>query len=162
MDVVAWPWLGARCPPKPLYHSPSSTGQGRKYNKRLVGRDKGNLIKRKQRKTDDVILYFPSAGNVWPLPGKQGFSTRSGCSGRRKCPPFHLPLLSFYNWADIIWYRISVWLVWVSCPGYVPSQDLTQPQPAIEGGQKCWRDSLDAVPALLSSSQNTGVLSTPF
>ncbi|KAM9590949.1 uncharacterized protein ACIBXB_005997 [Morphnus guianensis] len=28
--------------------------------------------------------------------------------------------------------------------------------------QKCWRDSLDAVPALLSSSQNTGVLSTPF
>jgi len=22
-------WLDARCPPKPLYHSPSSTGQGR-------------------------------------------------------------------------------------------------------------------------------------
>ena len=29
-----------------------------------------------------------------------------------------------------------------------------------EGGK--WRDSPDAVPALLSSSQNTGVLPTPF
>ena len=28
--VVGWPWLDARCPPKPLYHSPSSAGQGRK------------------------------------------------------------------------------------------------------------------------------------
>jgi len=28
--------------------------------------------------------------------------------------------------------------------------------------RESWRDSLDAVQALLSSSQNTGVLSTPF
>jgi len=36
-------WLGARCPPKPLCHPPSSTGQGRKkkiYDGRVVGRDK--------------------------------------------------------------------------------------------------------------------------
>jgi len=24
--VVGWPWLDARCPPMPLYHSPSSSG----------------------------------------------------------------------------------------------------------------------------------------
>jgi len=34
-------WINARCPPKLLYHSPSSTGQGRgKYDERLMGRDK--------------------------------------------------------------------------------------------------------------------------
>jgi len=27
-------WINAKCPPKPLYHSPSSTGQGR-----------GNMVK---------------------------------------------------------------------------------------------------------------------
>jgi len=29
MGAVTWPWLDARCPPKPFYHSPSSAGQGR-------------------------------------------------------------------------------------------------------------------------------------
>jgi len=38
-------WLDAGCPPKPLYHSPSSTGQGRKNNdKKLVGQDKDREI----------------------------------------------------------------------------------------------------------------------
>jgi len=37
------------------------------------------------------------------------------------------------------------------------------PTPSLWGGRgACRRDSLDAVRALLSSSQNTGVLSTPF
>jgi len=29
IPVVNSPWLDSRCPPKPLYHSPSSAGQGR-------------------------------------------------------------------------------------------------------------------------------------
>jgi len=29
IPVVGLPWLDARCPPKALYHSSSSTGQGR-------------------------------------------------------------------------------------------------------------------------------------
>jgi len=34
-------WINARCPPKPLYHSLSSAGQGRrKYDERLEGQDK--------------------------------------------------------------------------------------------------------------------------
>jgi len=34
-------WLDAKCPPKLLYHSCSSTGQGeKKYNERLVDQDK--------------------------------------------------------------------------------------------------------------------------
>ena len=36
------------------------------------------------------------------------------------------------------------------------------PTPSLLVRGECWRDSLDAVGALLSSSQNTGVLSTLF
>ena len=37
-SVQGWAWLDAGCPPKLLYHSPSSAGQGRnKYNERLPG-----------------------------------------------------------------------------------------------------------------------------
>jgi len=75
-----------------------------------------------------------------------------------ECPPFLLLSLSFYCCSDVIWYGTALWSVWVSCPGYVPSQDLAHPQLA-GGGGRCWRDSLDAV---LSGSQHTGVLSAPF
>lgn len=47
-------------------------------------------------------------------------------------------------------------VAWVGCPGYVPSQDLAHPQPTVKG--KCRTGSLDAAQALLSSSQNTGML----
>lgn len=36
---------------------------------------------------------------------------------------------SFYCWANIIWYRISLWSVWVCYLAYVPAQHLTHPQP---------------------------------
>ena len=32
--VVGWPWPDARCPPKPLYHSPSTTGHGEKIKRK--------------------------------------------------------------------------------------------------------------------------------
>ena len=42
--VVGWPWLDARCPPKPLYHSPPQLDRGRKHNGRLVARYKDREI----------------------------------------------------------------------------------------------------------------------
>ena len=71
---------------------PSSAGQGEEKTRRkktLVGQEKGSSIKQKQRPHTEakenkrLILYFPSAGDVQPPPGKQGFSTHSGCSGRQ-------------------------------------------------------------------------------
>lgn len=38
--------------------------------------------------------------------------------------PTFIPILSSDCWADTIWSRISLWSVWVSCDGSVPSQDL--------------------------------------
>ena len=91
LPVVGWPWLDARCPPSrsitPLLRR--TRGWENKMEKNLVGEDKGSLIKQKQRPRVEAkenrrfILSFPSAGDVQPLPGKQGFSTRSGCSGRQ-------------------------------------------------------------------------------
>ena len=70
----------ARCqvPTKPLYHSPPQQDKGEENNmeKNLMGQDKGSLIKQKQRlcveakENKRFILYFPSAGDVQPLPGK--------------------------------------------------------------------------------------------
>lgn len=58
--------------------------------------------------------------------------------------------------ADSIWYGISLWTTWVSCPGCVPSWDHAHPWPG------SWGDCAGAVPALLSCSQNTGVLPAPL
>ncbi|KAK4811772.1 hypothetical protein QYF61_005340 [Mycteria americana] len=52
--------------------------------------------------------------------------------------PVHLKTENY-----VIWYGISLWSVWVTCPDYVPSQDLAHPQPVVR--EECWRDSLDAV-----------------
>jgi len=41
---------------------------------------------------------------------------------KKKYPSSCSFLLSFI--ADVIWYVISFWSAWVSCPGYVPSQSL--------------------------------------
>jgi len=58
---------------------------------------------------------------------------------------------------DVIWYGMAVRQVQVSCPSYVLSQALAQPTGLCR--EKGWRDSLDAAQALLSNSQNIGVLS---
>ena len=39
---------------------------------------------------------------------------------------------SLYTGHDVIWCGISLWPVWVSCPGCVPSQLLVHLQPS------CW------------------------
>ena len=71
---------GRHVPTKLLYHCPpqqDSRGEN-KRGKKLVGQDKDSLIKQKQRlrveekENKRFILYFPSAGDVQPLLGKQG------------------------------------------------------------------------------------------
>jgi len=53
------------------------------------GQDEGSLIKQKQRPCAEAkenkrfILYFPSAGDVHPLPRKKGFSAHIICSKRQ-------------------------------------------------------------------------------
>lgn len=64
--------------------------------------------------------------------------------------------LSFYYWA--IKCGISLWLVLVSCPAYVPSQDFVHLWPS-SVGEDHWSHSVDVVGTLLSSSQKTGELS---
>lgn len=69
--------------------------------KKLVGQDKGNLIKYKQRlhvkakENKRFNLYFSSAGEVQILPGKQGFSMPSSFSRRRFCNNKYVCILSF-------------------------------------------------------------------
>lgn len=47
--------------------------------------------------------------------------------------PLLPPFLSFYIWAGISWYKISLRLIWVSCANCVPSQELFYLQPTDEG-----------------------------
>lgn len=70
--------------PHPRTHSVTASPQqdsGRKQDEKLVSQDKGGLMKesngraRKERKTKqqkrkEIILYFPSADHVQPLPEK--------------------------------------------------------------------------------------------
>jgi len=87
---------------------------------------------RKQRKTKKFIFYFPSAGDVQPLLGKQGFSKSSSCSGRQKSWKLMSLTSSCFLLAFVakqMSYSMEHPLgqFWVSCPGYVPSQDLAYP-----------------------------------
>ena len=46
----------------------------------------------------------------------------------QRCVLGHLPP-SLYAEHDVLWCGISLWPVWVSCPGCAPSQLLVHPQP---------------------------------
>lgn len=71
--------------------------------------------------------------------------------------PLPPPLSKFYCWAELMWYGISLWSVWVSCPSCVP---FPRVQPTGEG------EILERHPgcsrAQPSRSQSTGTLSIPF
>jgi len=76
-----WIWhfrtAGCHVPTKTLYHSPAQRDREEEEIrwKKLMGQDKGSLIKQKQRPRLEVkenkrfILCFLSAGHVQPLPG---------------------------------------------------------------------------------------------
>lgn len=93
------------------------------------------------------ISYFPSADNVQPLSRKQSFSTHSGCSGRQMLLK-QMPLTSFFLLAFIAFFHFGSALL-----AFPPPQILPIPSLLVRGN--LWRDSPDAVPALLSRGQNT-------
>lgn len=141
VTVVGWSSLDTRCPPN-FHHSSPQRGGGRKWDgKNLVGWDTGSLLKwnvtlKRRKISKNFILYIPWGSDVWWLPGKQDFSTCSGCSGSKHCKIMNV--LSFYFLAFIsehmsygMEYHCSVY---VSCPGYVVSQDFAHPKPAGVGG----------------------------
>lgn len=70
-----------------------------------------------------------------------------------------LPFLSpsFQCWADVIWYRVSLWSVWVSCPGY-----FLFCFPSLLVRREYWNNSSDAVPILRRGSQSNAVQSISF
>lgn len=55
------------------------------------------------------------------------------CNNKYVCVLSFLLKAFLYNWADILWYRTSLWSSKLRCPGYVPSPDLAQPQPTGKG-----------------------------
>jgi len=89
----------------------------------------------KQRKRKD-ILYFPSAGDIQPLPRRRDF-TMCAVAPEEKCHNNKCPLpllLAFIAEHDVIWYGTSLWSVCISCPDYVPSQSLDHPSLLVRGG----------------------------
>ena len=50
-------------------------------------------------------------------------------------PPASFPP-SLYTGHDVLWYGISLWPVWVSCPGCVPSQLLVPPPAFLLAGHE--------------------------
>ena len=103
--------------------------------------------------------FLGSKTTICVAAASEGKHLQSKC-----CPsPCHFFFLAFIAGHDIIWYRISLWSEWHSCPGYVSSQVLpTSSLLAMRGEGVLWRDSIDTVRALLSSNQNISVLSAPF
>ena len=73
----------------------------------------------------------------------------------RERPPYSSPpaVTAEHN---ATWHGTSLQSVWVTCPSCVPSQSLAHPQPTGLGGT--WRDSPEALQALLTYSHNTEVL----
>ena len=47
-----------------------------------------------------------------------------------RCPSLPSSSLSLYTQHDVIWYGMSLWLAWVTCPGCVPSQFPVPLQPS--------------------------------
>jgi len=51
-----------------------------------------------------------------------------------QCPSLWPTPLSFIVFShDVVWYEISLWLVWVSCPSSAPFQLLVPLSPSLEG-----------------------------
>jgi len=115
------------------------------------------------------ILYFPSAGNVQPLTSRASVCVVVAVEDKHfnneSVPPAPVLPSAFITEHGDAWYGISLWSAGVSCPDCVLSQTLTHPQPlwgengGMEGG---WRESPDAVRALLSNSRNAGILPKPL
>lgn len=125
------------------------------WKKRDLGWDKDTVIKGEKNKPSRlkkhrvkiIVICFPSANNVQPCLGKQGFSTCSDCSGKHfhnKSPPSPSISSAFFTVQNIP-LDSSVQLPWW-CP--FPT---SFPPLCLLGFFSGWEESLDAVPAPLSN-----------
>lgn len=138
--VVGWPWLHTRCPPSHFITSLLSRTQKRKI------RTHGSIWRHFNKAKAKAMCESKGKQKVYSLlPISRQCPATSGEAGLQymewllwktnliKSAPLLLLLsLSFYCWADIILHGISIWPVWVSCPGCVPSQDPAHLQPTGE------------------------------
>lgn len=161
--------VGCQVLTKWLYHSsPQQDWEGRKQSRKtpkVMDQHTGGW------KKESLCV---KAEDVWPFPRRWASVGRVVAPEEKhfKKPPLNTaPFSSFLSgfnakqWNEMERngtgrYTVYLWSVWVSYPGYAPSQDLAHPYPAGEG--ECWGHSVDTEGALLTSSQNIGALSTPF
>lgn len=99
--------------------------------------DYGSLIGKVKSMYPNETRIFTShqQGDILLFLAKQGFST---FAWKGKHQNHECPFSSSFPWAfiaehDVIWYRTSLYSIWVSCPGCVASQPLIHPQPT-----HCW------------------------
>ena len=103
-------------PPPPPRSRMGSTIRSK--NVKLVGGDKGNLIgqQRERRNTNN------NTQNEWCTAQLLALADQCPAHSWAAIPAPQLTPPSLYIEHDVIWYGISLWPVWVSCPGYAPSQ----------------------------------------
>lgn len=81
--MVGWPWLGATLSVSLFSFSLPSKQEKKWDGKQPVGWDKVVYWSKAkgcmQAKEKDFILYLPAATDIWPFPGRQGFSTCKCC-----------------------------------------------------------------------------------
>ena len=121
---------------------PEGWGGGSERNVKLKGWDMNSLI----GKAKPAHASKAKQGTHSPLPlGRQVSGhpqgsrapshvtgTREGKHHNARCPPIPSSSPGLYTQHDILWYGISLCLVWVTSPGRVPSQFLVPLQPF------CW------------------------
>lgn len=83
---------------------------------------------RNKAERNDLFFYFPPSGRVQPLPKNWGSSMYYSYLGRKNISITNGPSRPFSFLSAsiddhyIIWYRISLQSVWISCPACAPSQ----------------------------------------
>ena len=111
-----------RCPPRAVHHHEGAYRgkQKEKKSEREAKRGNYSLLPIGRQISSHLLRSRASVQVVVPSEDKLH---------NHKCPPsssFPPPFIAKH---DVIWSGISLWSVWVSCPGCVPSQSLAHPQP---------------------------------
>lgn len=148
---------------KAVLSQPPSSGQGENnvektpHGSRWFNKEKKNLMHMGEKGNQRFFSLF-SVSIRCPTACQEARFQHTQCLLwkiniiNNECLLFLLFSLRFYIWADTVLSGTTFWSFEVSCPGYVTSQNLTQPS----ANRWVWgalRDRVDAVPALLSSSQ---------
>lgn len=84
------------------------------------------------KQNEEFICYFSLAGRCLVSSRKAGLNKLNGFLGRHT--PSLQTSLAFIAKHGGILYAISLWPIWVTCPGCVPSKILVHPQPPCSQG----------------------------